>query len=148
MGVYSFIDTTVTWTGPGGTISLGNNSGAAEEGVTLVYDDDIGHMDIGASGDIQHSLHANKSGTLTFRLLKTSPTNQRVSTKIAFQRASSVNYGQDTVTITNIVTGDIVTCQRVAPKHFTPLSYAKDAGMNEWILNVGLIEPTLGGNIF
>jgi len=148
MGVYSFIDNNATWSGPGGTISLGNGSGAAEEGMTIEYDDDIGHMDIGADGVVQHSLHANKSGTITIRVLKTSPINQKISTKIAFQRASAQNYGQDVFSIQNSVTGDVITCQRVAPKHFSPLTYAKDAGMNEWKLNAGLIEPVLGGNAF
>jgi len=147
MGVYSFIDNSGTWTGPGGTLSLGNGSGASDEGITIAYNEDVGHMDIGADGSIQHSLHANKSGTITIRVLKTSPINQKISNKIAFQRAGAANYGQDTFSIQNLVTGDIVTCQQVGVKSFSPMTYAKDAGMNEWVLNVGLIEPTLGGNI-
>lgn len=148
MGVYSFIDTSATWTGPGGTLSLGSTSGVADEGITIEYAEEIGHMDIGADASVQHSLHANKSGKITIRVLKTSPINQQISAKIAFQRASAANYGQDTFSIANLVTGDIITCQHVAPSKFSPITYAKDAGMNEWELNAGLIEPTLGGNIY
>ena len=148
MGVYSFLDNSATWTGPGGTISLGSTSGAAKEGITIEYEEEVGHMDVGAGGAVQHSLHANKSGTITIRVLKSSPINQKISNKIAFQRASAENYGQDVFSIANLVTGDIVTCQFVAPKKFSALTYAEDAGMNEWVLNAGLIEPTLGGNVF
>ncbi|MDI8107039.1 PfkB family carbohydrate kinase, partial [Salmonella enterica subsp. enterica serovar Anatum] len=34
---------------------------------------------IGADGEVMHSLHADKSGTVTVNLLKTSPTNKKLS---------------------------------------------------------------------
>ncbi len=36
-------------------------------------------MTIGADGEVMHSLHADKSGTVTVNLLKTSPTNKTVA---------------------------------------------------------------------
>ena len=146
MSSYSFLDNSATWTGPGGTISLGGTSGAAKEGITIEQEEDIGHMDIGAGGAGQHSLHAGKSGTITIRVLKTSAVNQKISNKIAFQRASAANYGQDTFSIANLVTGDIITCQQVAPKKFSPITFAEDAGINEWALNAVIIDFTLGGD--
>ncbi len=34
-------------------------------------------MTVGADGEVMHSLHAGKSGTITVTLLKTSPVNKK-----------------------------------------------------------------------
>jgi hypothetical protein len=36
-------------------------------------------MTVGADGEVMHSLHAGKSGTITVTLLKTSPVNKKLS---------------------------------------------------------------------
>ena len=116
--VYSFLDIHAALVGPGVNISLGAGSGNSEEGITVEPKEDIDTMTIGADGTPMHSLHADKSGTVHVRLLKTSPTNAIVSNAYAFQTASGLTHGQNTLTIANPVTGDVITCQQCAVPRF------------------------------
>lgn len=144
MGTYSFLDTVCALVGPGGFINLANGAGSAEEGITIEADAEIGSMTIGAGGEVMHSLHANKSGTVTVRLLKTSPVNSLLAAMYAFQTASAVNYGRNTITLSNVATGDSITCQSVGFKKIPSLTYAKDGGIIEWTFNAGVIDRLLG----
>jgi Protein of unknown function (DUF3277) len=141
---YSFLDVNASIVGPGGAFSLGNGAGAAEEGITVTPSGDIGGMLIGADGAGQHSLYADKSGTVTVNLLKTSPVNQLLSLMYAFQTASGATYGQNTLVINDASRGDVITCSQTAFKKAPDLTYAKDGGTNQWEFNVIRIERTLG----
>ncbi len=44
----------------------------------------------------------NKSARITVRLLKTSPTNAQLATMYRTQIGSSLNWGQNILTVTNI----------------------------------------------
>lgn len=144
MGTYSFLDTNCAITGPGGSVNLAAGAGASEEGITIEAAEDINTMTIGASGDAMHSLHANKSGHCKVTLLKTSPVNQQLSQMYAFQTATGANHGQNTISLSNSLTGDTVTMQIVAFKKAPPLKYAKDGGTNDWEFDCGIIDRTLG----
>jgi hypothetical protein len=144
MTTYSFLDTQVAITGPGGSINLGAGAAVSEEGITVEPTEDINTMTIAADGTPMHSLHANKSGTITVRLLKTSPVNQQLSLMYAFQTASGANHGQNTISIANSQTQDVITCQIVAFRKAPAITYAKEAGMNEWTFQAGIIDRTLG----
>ena len=141
---YSFLDVHAAITGPGGAISLGSGAGNAEEGITIEPTGDINTMTIGADGTPMHSLHADKSGKVTVKLLKTSPINAKLSLMYAFQTSSGANHGQNTLLISNIATGDIITCRAVAFEKAPSINYAKDGGMNEWAFSAGIIDRTLG----
>ena len=147
MSTYSFLDVSAAITGPGGAINLAQGAGAAEEGITIEPTEDIDTLTIGADGTPMHSLHANKSGTATIRLLKTSPVNAKLSQMYALQTAISSNHGQNTISIVNAQTGDSVTCQLVAFKRAPTITYAKEGGMMEWAFNAGIIDRTLGANV-
>jgi Protein of unknown function (DUF3277) len=144
MTTYSFLDVNAALVGPGGAINLGAGAGASEEGITIEATEDIDTMTIGADGTAMHSLHANKSGSVTIRLLKTSPTNQLLANLYAFQTASGSNHGQNTISITNSQTQDVITCRSVAFRKAPSLTYAKEAGFNEWTFNAGAIDRVLG----
>lgn len=144
MPTYSFLDCQAAITGPGGTFSIGSGSGNSEEGITVEPAEEIDTMTVGADGQVMHSLHADKSGKVTVRLLKTSPVNALLSAMLAFQRISGANHGQNTITIKNIVTGDSITCQQTAFAKVPTITYAKDGGMNEWSFNAGIIDVGLG----
>ena len=144
MTTYSFLDVVASIVGPGGAINLGQGAATSEEGITVEPTDDIGTMTIGADGTPMHSLHANKSGSVTVRLLKTSPVNAKLSQMYAFQTASGANHGQNTISIGNSATQDSITCQQVAFKRAPTISYAKEGGVNEWHFNAGIIDRTLG----
>jgi hypothetical protein len=144
MSTYSFLNTNVALVGPGGSINLGAGASVAEEGITLEPNEDINTMTVGADGAVMHSLGANKSRTITVRLLKTSPVNQKLSTLYAVQTAAAQTHGANTMTLTNSATQDTVICQQVAFKRGVPLTYAKDAGINEWQFDAGIVDTILG----
>lgn len=144
---YSFLDVVAAIVGPGGVFNLGAGSGAAEEGITIEPTAEISTMTIGADGSGMHSLHGDKSGKLTVRLLKNSPTNALLSAMYAFQTASGSSHGQNTITIAGVVSGDVVTCQQVAFIKAPAITYAKDGGTVEWDFQAITIDRSLGAGV-
>lgn len=141
---YSFLDVVGAIVGPGVAAQLGTGSGASEEGITIAMTGDIGGMQVGSDGYGQHSMYADKSGQITVRLLKTSPTNAVLAAAYAFQTAAGANYGQNTITITDKSRGDVITAQMAAFAKMPDITFAKDAGFNEWVFNSLRITQTLG----
>ena len=141
---YSFLDMAATLSGPGGSISLGAGAAAAEEGISVEFDEDAGSMQKGADGAVVHSLHAIKSGRGVVRLLKTSPTNSLLNALYNFQRSSSLFWGKNVLIISNPVTGDVYTCQQAAFAKHPSNEWAKDSRFLEWDFNIGIIDPVLG----
>lgn len=141
---YSFLDVVAAIAGPGGTFGLANGAGPSEEGITVNAAGDIDTMQIGADGSGQHSLHADKSGKVSVRMLKTSPVNQLLSAMYAFQTASASTHGQNTISIIDSARGDVITCQQCAFVKAPDLSYGKEAGTVDWEFNAVKIDRTLG----
>ena len=75
MSTYSFADVTATFAGPAGVIDLGFGSAVSKEGITVSLANSRNTMTVGADGEVMHSLKADKSGTVTVRLMGTSPAN-------------------------------------------------------------------------
>lgn len=144
---YSFLDSQATLSGPGGSIPLGAGSAAADEGISVDAREDIDRLTIGADGSPMHSLVADKSAKVTVRLLKTSLTNQLLSSMLAFQRASSANWGQNTFTLVNTTSGDTISCSSVAFGKVPNLKYDKEGALNEWEFNVGVCDVALGAGV-
>jgi len=145
--VYSFKDVHATIAGPGGTVPLGNNAGIEEGGITVEPQEEIGSLKIGADGSPAHSLKATKAAKITVRVLKTSPTNALLQAMFNFQRTSSLNWGQNTLVISNIATGDVYTNQFVAFLRQPPNTYAKEAGAIDWEFLVGQLDVNLGAQL-
>src|SRR3954471_5374952 len=114
MATYSFLDNMCAISGPNGAFSLGAGTGNTEGGISIVQTEDKNTMTIGADGEGMHSLHAGKSGTVTIRLLKTSPTNAQLSSMYALDTAGGVSHGKNTITTRDLARGDVITCQQVA----------------------------------
>lgn len=144
---YSMLDVLAAIVGPGGAFPLGSGAGVAEEGITIEPASDLNVMTIGADGSGMHSLIANKGAKFTVRLLKTSPVNQQLAAMMAFQRLSGANHGQNTITLTNRVSGDVVTSQQVAFAKAPTLTYAKEGGTNEWTFDVINSDIGLGAGV-
>ena len=144
MSTYSFLDVTATLVGPGGVISLGSGAGVSEEGISVEPTGEMGTMMIGADGSGQHSLSGDKSGRVVVRVLKTSPVNAQLNAMSQFQRSSAESYGQNTLVITDTSRGDVITCRQVAFAKVPALTFAREAGMNEWEFNAVIIDPALG----
>jgi hypothetical protein len=144
MSTYSFQDVVATITGLGGSIILGAGSGSAEEGITIEAVNDKNTMMIGADGAGQHSLSADRSSTVTVRLLKTSPVNAQLALMYEAQTASSLGHGKNTVVVRDVVRGDVITCTGVSFMKAPPLNYAKDGGINEWTFDAIRTVRVLG----
>lgn len=140
---YSFLDVDCTMVGPGGFINLAAGSGNSEEGITITPTGEINVMQIGADGTGQHSLKADKSGSIVVNLLKTSPVNAQLSAMYAFQTASASAHGQNTIVLRD-KRGDVVTSTQVAFTKAPDLTYAVEAGFNQWMFSAVRIDRTLG----
>lgn len=147
MGVgktYSFLNVQATLVGPGGSINLGSGAGASKEGITIDPNGDKNSMTIGADGSGMHSLHADNSGTITVRLLKTSPTNALLMAMYDFQKTSSTLWGQNVITITDSGGGDSNGARGCAFKRKTPVRYADDGQICEWSFDCIDIDTIFG----
>ena len=133
MATYSFLNVSASLTGVGGSINLASGAGVAEEGITIDAMEDKNVMTIGADGEGMHSMVASRAGTITVRLLKTSPVNAKL--QVMFNRQTSpgsLGHGSNTVVIRDSVRGDVITCTGVAFKKLPSITYAKEGGMQEW----------------
>lgn len=145
MPSYSFLDVSSTITGPGAAaLDMGAGSANSEEGITIEPVEDKNVMTIGADGKGQHSLVASDAKKVTVRLLKTSPTNAKLMALYLLQSASSSLWGNNVITVRNSGTGDTTVCQGCAFKKVPTLTYAKEAGFNEWEFDVISGNSVLG----
>lgn len=141
---YSFLDVQANLTGTGGNIELGNGAGTAKEGITVEYTDDKGVILTGADGRAMQTLRGSKSGTITVRLLQTSPTNGKLMTMYNQQSSSSLFWGKNTITIRNTATGDVTVATGCAFKKVPNLTYAEDGSTYEWAFLCAYIDIILG----
>ena len=141
---YSFIDVTAHIVGPTGSSPLAYGAGAADEGISVEMAGDKNTMTIGADGTVMQSLHADKSGRVTVRLLKTSPANAALQIMYDAQSISAALWGQNTIVIQQKAAGDITTCRQVAFKRNPQNQYQKEAGIVEWEFDAGMIDTIRG----
>jgi hypothetical protein len=144
MATYSFMDVSASLSGPTGKIELGYGSANSEEGITVAMSGAKNTMTIGADGEPMQSLHADKSGTITVNLLKTSPTNKKLSLAYNAQSMSSATWGNNVIVIRNSVSGDITTARSVAFQKQPDNANAKDGNTMAWVFDCGKIDQVLG----
>ncbi|HHF8527397.1 TPA: DUF3277 family protein [Escherichia coli] len=144
MATYSFMDVTASLSGPTGEIDLGYCSASSEEGITVAMGGPKNTMTIGADGEVMHSLHADKSGTVTVNLLKTSPTNKKLSLAYNAQSQSSGTWGNNVIVIRNTASGDISTARSCAFQKQPDFNNAKEGGTVAWVFDCGKIDQLLG----
>lgn len=142
--VYSFLNISCTIAGPTGIANVAAGAGAAEEGITVESSEDKNVMTIGADGQGQHSLIASDAATATIRLLKTSPVNAVLMAMYDAQSVSSALWGQNTITLTDSGRSDFLVIQKCAFKKRPTLTYAKEAGTNEWTFDGISFNAILG----
>lgn len=144
MATYSFLDVTASLTGPTGVIDLGQGSANSEEGITQTMGGNKNTMTIGADGEVMHSLHADKSGTITVTLLKTSPVNKKLSLAYNAQSQSSATWGNNVIVIRNTASGDISTARSCAFQKQPDFNNAREGGTVAWVFDCGKIDQLLG----
>ncbi|HHY0812922.1 MULTISPECIES: DUF3277 family protein [Enterobacteriaceae] len=144
MSTYSFMDVTATLAGPTGDIDLGYGSANAEEGITVTMTEAKNTMTVGADGEVMHSLHAGKAGTITVTLLKTSPVNKKLSLAYNAQSLSSSLWGNNVILVRNHVSGDTTVARTVAFQKQPDHANAKVGATVSWVFDCGKIDQTLG----
>lgn len=144
MSVYSFKDVFATLVGPGAVIDLGYGAAVADEGIVTSPAGDKNTMTIGSDGEGMHSMHADKSGTVTVRLLKTSPQNAKLMAAYDAQSLDASIWGQNVIVIRNSRTGDITTARSCAFKKKPDIKYAKEGDILEWPFDALKIDTILG----
>ncbi|MFC0228680.1 DUF3277 family protein [Serratia aquatilis] len=144
MSTYSFIDVSASLVGPTGVIDLGYGSATSEEGITVTMAEAKNTMTAGADGEVMHSLHAGKSGTLSVTLLKTSPTNKKLSLAYNAQSQSSALWGNNVITVRNSASGDTTVARSVAFQKQPDHANAKVGNTVTWVFDCGKIDQVLG----
>jgi hypothetical protein len=143
MGVYSFPNVQASLVGPGGNVNLGYGSGASEEGIVVEMTEEKGDTKVGADGQIMQSLRASNLGSITVRLLKTSPTNSLLSNMYNAQKTISSLWGNNVLRVSDVVRGDVILGTNMAFTKQPTVTYGKDGDMMEWRFT-GNIEQQLG----
>ena len=144
MSNYSFLDVSVSLTGPTGSIDLGCGSANSDEGISVTVTEAKNTMTVGADGEVMQSLHAGKSGTATVTLLKTSPVNKKLSLMYNAQSQSSSTWGNNVIVMRNKASGDIVTARSCAFQKQPDWNNPKVAGTVSWVFDCGKIDALLG----
>ena len=140
---FSFQDVLASISGPGGSFSLGAGSGNAEEGITIETNERTTQT-VGADGRVVTTLIADRTGTIKVSLMKTSPVNQLLSNLFNFQMQDSTLVAQNTIVITNIASGDTVTCSGVSFVKHPAIKFGKDPGNNEFEFKAQFVDYNLG----
>ncbi len=78
------------------------------------------------------------------RLLKTSPVNAQLMNMYNAQSVASALWGLNTITVTDSQQNDLIIAQKVAFKKAPSLTYAKEAGFNEWTFDAISLSTVLG----
>lgn len=143
MSTYSFLDSAGAISGPGGSISIGSNSGSSDEGMTIDNIEEKNVMVIGAGGEVMHSLRAGNGAKMTIHLLKTSPTNALLSNMYNLQKASSLTWGKNTITWSDVIRGDVEILTEAAFSKPPANGYSKDGATMTWEF-MGNRDMTLG----
>lgn len=144
MSTYSFMSVHASLTGPTGRVDMGYGAGVAQEGISVKKADDKDKMLVGADGEGMHSLSAAKHGTLTVRLLKTSPVNAKLMAMYNAQSIDQRLWGQNVIVINNPAGSDLVSARQVAFKKTPDLEYAEEGQLVEWEFNAIKIDEVLG----
>jgi hypothetical protein len=106
--------------------------------------EDKNTMMVGADGGVMHSMHAGRAGTITVRLLKTSPVNKQLNDLYRLQTSNPANHGNNVLRIVDSVRGDVITGSKAAFRKLPANAFAKNGNVMEWVFDVGVIDTILG----
>lgn len=144
MATYSFLSVTASLTGATGSVDLSYGDSIAKEGITITPTGSRNTMTPGADGEVMHSLKADKSGTVTVRLLKTSPQNKKLMAMLNAQQLSASAWGNNLIVIQQRDSDDTITCRSVAFQGMPTITFAEEGGLMEWTFDCGKIDGVLG----
>ena len=141
---YTFQDVSATIAGAGGVCNLGSGSGNAKEGITVALANSRNTMTVGADGSVMHSLKADKSGTVTIRLMYTSAINAKLQTMYDAQALNPSSWGANVITVRNKGNNETTVCRECAFQGQPERTYAEEGGVVEWVFDAGKIDTVTG----
>jgi len=141
---YSFLDVTATLAGPTGVINLGAGAANSKEGITISLASPRNAMTVGADGEGMHNLKADKSGTVTVRLLASSTRNAALQAMYDAQALSSASWGDNVITIRNKGNDETTVCRGCAFQKQPDRVYGEEAGTLEWVFDCIKIDTVTG----
>lgn len=144
MATYSFMDVTASLTGPTGVVDLGYGAAVAKEGITVALTNARNTMTVGADGEGMHSLKADKSGTVTVRVLQTSSVNAKLQALYNAQALSSSLWGNNVITIRNKANSETTVCRSCAFQKQGDITYSEEGQMREWVFDCVKIDTVTG----
>ena len=144
MATYSFMDVTASLTGPTGVVDLGYGAAIAKEGITVSLANSRNTMTVGADGEGMHSLKADKSGTVTVRVLQTSSVNAKLQAIYNAQALSSSLWGNNVITIRNKANSETTVCRSCAFQKQGDITYSEEGQMREWVFDCVKIDTVTG----
>jgi hypothetical protein len=139
---YSFLDTSIVITGPGGSFEL-SEMGVAAGGVSLQFNERTS-MTEGADGSVMHTLKAAKTGSVTIRFLKNGDGNSVLDRMFNSDNGSAANVGKNTISVRNVGLGDSWTASQCAFVGKPAVVYGTEGPELEWRFNAGRIDGTFG----
>jgi hypothetical protein len=142
---YSFLSVSASIVGPNGSFSL--SDGNTEGGISFAKTGPKNTKTVGADGTVMNSLHADESGTITIRLLKTSITNAMLQSMYDGDRSDPRLWGKNQIKIRDVARGDSVTATGCAFQKFPDVTYDKEGPALEWVIDAGSITTTLGAGL-
>ena len=128
MATYSFQDVTATIVGSG-IVNFGYGSNSAKEGISVTQNE---------------PLKSNKSGTVTIRLMRTSPQNAQLQLMYNAQTLSSSLHGNNVITIRDKGNSEICVCRGCAFQKVADRNYGEEAGIQEWVFDCIKIDYVTG----
>ena len=144
MSTYSFLDVTASLSGPTGEVDLGAGSASGEGGITVALKGAKNAMTVGIDGEVMHHVSADKSGTITVSLLKTSPVNKKLSLMYNAQSLSPTLWGNNVIVIRNSNSGDVTTARACAFQQQPNYTNTASAASVSWVFDCGKIDQVLG----
>lgn len=144
MATYAFQNITASLVGPGVAIDLGMGSSAAEEGISVTMSAPRNEKTMGADGNGMHSLKADKSGTVTVRLLETSSRNALLQAAFNVQQNAPEYWGANVITIRNRGNNETTVCRGCAFQGQPEIKYGAVAGIKEWVFDCLKIDTVTG----
>lgn len=112
--------------------------------VSLEMDEDAWALYIGSDGEGARSKSNNFAGTVTIRLMQTSPSNDVLS---AFAKADKLsNSGIVPVMVKDNLGRSLFIAENAWVQKVADSEFARESGEREWVLRTEHLEATIGGN--
>lgn len=110
--------------------------------VEVDYNEDAFTLMVGAGGETARARSQNRSGTVTFTLMASSPCNDLLSAVAIADRASGLGVGPVGIKDNNGTS--LVAGANAWVKKMPKVEYAKEVGSRQWVLECDALDMLVG----